>query len=67
MAEFRFHFTQPAFATGVTYNVQTSSDLVNWTNTTPTAEAITPTNETFFTVLPSGQPKCFVRLQVSSP
>lgn len=65
--QMRFHFTQPTSTTGITYNVQTSTDLLNWTNTTPTVESITPTNETFVTVLPSGQPKCFVRLQVSSP
>ena len=66
--QYVFRFTRPLLLSGITYTVETSTDLVNWTDTLATSvESSTTTTETLFATLPFTGPKLFVRLQVTQP
>ncbi|MES2920352.1 MAG: immunoglobulin domain-containing protein [Verrucomicrobiota bacterium] len=63
-----FRFTRPNNLSGLTYTVQTSTDLEEWSGTLPvTVESSTATTETLVASLPTGQPKLLVRLRVHQP
>lgn len=63
-----FRFTRPKYLTGITYTVQTSPDLVDWTSTlTPTVESTTALTETLTAALPTTGTRFFARLQVTLP
>lgn len=64
-----FRFTRPKIITGVTYLVQTSTDLVSWSEagSAPVVEASTLDAETLVLVFPNGGPQFFVRLQIAVP
>ena len=53
------------FATGVSFKVWSSDNLSTWTNVTNNADISNP-NFVKYSVLP-GDPKRFVRLEVSAP
>ncbi len=60
-----FRFTRPNNLSGLTYTVQTSTDLVNWSGTLATTlESSTATTETLVATIPQGQPKLLARLRV---
>ena len=66
--QYVFRFTRPLLLCGITYTVQTSTDLVNWTGTiATTVESSTRTTETLVATLPATGPRLFVRLQVTQP
>ncbi|MBK8475935.1 MAG: immunoglobulin domain-containing protein [Opitutaceae bacterium] len=64
-----FRFTRPKIVTGVTYLVQTSTDLVSWSDvgSLPVVEASTLDTETLALVFPIDEPQFFVRLQIAAP
>jgi alpha-tubulin suppressor-like RCC1 family protein len=63
-----FRYTRPTTITGISYIVETSTDLVNWDGVLATAvESNTTTTETCVATLPADQPRLFVRLVVSQP
>jgi hypothetical protein len=47
-----------------TYHVQTSSDLVTWTNES-TSTGVSTTSDSLIYTLPTGSDKLFVRLEVT--
>jgi hypothetical protein len=53
----------------VTYTLQTSSDLRNWSNAVPQPgiEAAAYTNASLAARVPGNLPRSFLRLQVTSP
>ena len=61
-----FRYTLANWTTGITATVQTSTDLVTWTDfaTTPVVESSTATTQTFKAVLTGGT-KLFARLNVT--
>ena len=60
-----FRFTRPNNLSGLTYIVQTSTDLLDWSGTLPTTfESFTTTTETLVATVPEELPERFVRLQV---
>ncbi len=64
-----FRFTRPRIATGVTYLVQTSTDLLTWSPAavSPSAETSTPDTETLVVRFPAASPRLFARLAVTQP
>jgi pectate lyase len=62
-----FRFTHPLGLLGVTYHVETSTDLVNWapSGVAPVVESTTENAETLAVSFPAGQPEFFVRLAVT--
>jgi len=68
-ADFVFRFTRPNWVTNVTYTLQTSSDLRDWSNAVPQPgiEAAAYTNASLAARVPGNLPRSFLRLQVTSP
>lgn len=63
-----FRFTRPNHLSGLTYTVQTSIDLVDWSGTLPTVvESTTTSTETLVATLPAGTAKLLVRLRIHQP
>lgn len=63
-----FRFTRPNNLSGLSYTVQTSVDLLNWSGTlATTVESTTATTETLVATLSAGQPKLLVRLRIQQP
>jgi hypothetical protein len=67
--DFVFRFTHAKSTTGVTAEVQTSTDFVTWTpvGTAPQLESETPDIETLVVKLPLTQQRLFVRLVITAP
>ena len=65
--QYVFRFTRPLHLGGITYTVQSSTDLVKWTAFATTVESSTTTTETLVAMLPATGPRLFVRLQVTQP
>ncbi|HLP01788.1 MAG TPA: DNA/RNA non-specific endonuclease [Opitutaceae bacterium] len=64
-----FRFTHSKIASGVAWQVETSTDLVNWAPTTvsATVESETASTESLAYLLPSDSERLFVRLHVVRP
>ena len=67
--QFVFRFTRPNYLTGITYTVQTSTDLITWTAsaTAPSIESSTSTADTLKLTLPTGATKLFAQYATGSP
>ncbi|MEI6862594.1 MAG: cadherin repeat domain-containing protein, partial [Verrucomicrobiota bacterium] len=64
-----YRFTRPRTATGLTYQFQSSTDLVTWTHiaTVPVVESTAALLDTLSLTLPANTPTYFLRLQVTQP
>ncbi|MES2920349.1 MAG: immunoglobulin domain-containing protein [Verrucomicrobiota bacterium] len=60
-----FRYTRPNNLGGLTYTVQTSTDLVNWNGTLATVvESSTATTETLVAIVPQGDATRYTRLRI---